>query len=313
MNHYILLNKLRHYGISGCSYELLRRYLSNRLQFVDFNEKMSTELATSTGVPQGSALGPLLFPIYINDLPLVSNIFTMLMYADDTTLYCNVNTNVSDDLLNCELSKICDWLGANNLALNVSKTKYMVLHTANKHVAYPKLNINGNNTERVTNFNFLCLTLSSTLSWNLHINKISLKISKSIGILYRLRNVYPRAVLENLYYALITPHFNYCILCWGSVTVVRENHSLHIPQKRALRLITNSNYISHTEPLCKELCVLKVCDMFIVAIWKFYYKLMHNNLPAYFSTMKPTLPTVCSRYEIRTPVSHLPLYTAHIC
>ena len=121
LNHSILLNKLRHYGISGCSYELFRSYLSNRLQFVDFNGKMSTKLAISTGVPQGSVLGPLLFLIYINDLPLVSNIFTMLMYADDTTLYCNVNPNVTDDRLNCELSKICDWLGANKLALNVSK------------------------------------------------------------------------------------------------------------------------------------------------------------------------------------------------
>ena len=232
----------------------------------------------------------------------------MLMYADDTALYCSVNPNVTDDLLNCELSKICDWLGANKLALNVSKTKYMVFHTANKHVAYPQLNINGNNIERVTNFNFLGLTLSSTLSWNQHINKISLKISKSICILYRLRDIYPRAVLENLYNALITPHFNYCILCWGSV--VKENHSLHILQKRALRLITNSNYISHTEPLCKELRVLKVFDMFYVAVWKFYYKLMHNNLPAYFSTLKPTVPTVCSRYEIRAPVFHLP-YIRH--
>ena len=121
----------------------------------------------------------------------------------------------------------------------------MVFHTSNKHVTYPKLNINGNNIERVTNFNFSCLTLSSTLSWNQHINKISLKISKSIGILYRLRDIYPRAVLENLYNALIILHFNSCILCWGSV--VRENHSLHILQKRALRLINNSNYISHTE------------------------------------------------------------------
>ena len=65
LNHSILLNKLRHYGISGCSYELFRSYLSNRLQFVDFNGKMSIKLAISTGVPQGSVLRPLLFPIYI--------------------------------------------------------------------------------------------------------------------------------------------------------------------------------------------------------------------------------------------------------
>ena len=108
LNHSLILNKLRQYGISGCSYELFRSYLSNRLQFVNFNGEMSTELAISPGFPQGSVLGSLLFFIYINDLPLVSNIFTMLMYADDTTLYCNVNPNVTDDLLNCKLSKICD-------------------------------------------------------------------------------------------------------------------------------------------------------------------------------------------------------------
>ena len=305
LNHSILLKKLNHYGISGCSHKLFCSYLSDRSQYVDFNGQMSTEMPISTGVPQGSVLGPLLFLIYINDLPLVSNIFTMLMYADDTTLYCNVNNDVTDDLLNYELSKICDWLGANKLALNVSKTKFMVFHTINKHVIYPKLNINGNNIERVTNFNFLGLTLTSTLSWKQHINKISLKISKSIGVLYRLRDIYPRAVLQNLYNALILPQFNYCILCWGSV--ISENHSLHILQKKALRLITNSSYISHTEPLCKELRVLKVFDMFYVAVWKFYYKLMHIDLPLYFSAMKPTLPTVCRRYEIRTPMFHLPM------
>ena len=99
----------------------------------------------------------------------------MLMYAETTTLYCNVNNNVTDDLLNYELSKICDWLGANKLALNVSKTKFMVFHTVHKHVIYPNLNINGNNIERVTNF--LGLTLSSTLSWKHHIDIISSKIS----------------------------------------------------------------------------------------------------------------------------------------
>ena len=102
LNHSILLKKLNHYGISGCSHTFLCSYLSDRSQYGDFNGQMSTELPISTGVPQGLVLGPLLFLIYIyiNDLPLVSNIFTMLMYADNTTLYCNVNNDVTYDLLN---------------------------------------------------------------------------------------------------------------------------------------------------------------------------------------------------------------------
>ena len=87
----ILLSKLKYYCITGCSYDLLSSYLTGRSQFVEFSGHKSDTLPISTGVPQGSVLGPLLFLVYINDLPLVSNIFHMLMYADDTTLYCNIN------------------------------------------------------------------------------------------------------------------------------------------------------------------------------------------------------------------------------
>ena len=73
-----------------------------------------------------------------------------------------------------------------------------------------------------------------------------------------------------------------------------------------VRIITNSDYFAHTEPICKKLRILKISDMFSVALWKFYYKLMNNKLPAYFSFMKPVLPIVTERYEIRNPSFHTP-------
>ena len=304
LNHSILLEKLQYYGVTGTSLSLLDNYLSDRCQYVEYNGHRSNTLPITTGVPQGSVLGPLLFLIYINDLPMVSDVFNMLMYADDTTLYCNIDHNVSEEVINNELSKVSQWLAANKLSINVTKTKYMVFHLHKKVVTYPDLQLNGNKIERVTQFNFLGLILQSNLSWNKHVNHISLKVSKTIDILYRLKSVYPLKVLITLYNTLMLPYFNYCILSWGSV--LKNNHHLHLLQKKAIRIITNSHFIAHTEPLLKELGLLKITHIFSLAIWKFYFKLMSDQLPAYFTVMKPTLPQVCTRYEIRNPVYHLP-------
>ena len=77
------------------------------------------------------------------------------MYADDTTLYCNINQIIGEDLINPELTKLWEWLGANKLSLNIAKTKYMVLHTSKRNVVYPNLRVNNDNIERDTEFNFL--------------------------------------------------------------------------------------------------------------------------------------------------------------
>ena len=132
LGHSILLDKLTYYGICGVENLMLRTYIFNRHQYVEYNDFKSETKSILIGVPQGSILGPLLFLIYINDLPRVSRVFSMLMYADDTTLYCNINNANSDIILNNELCKISDWLSSNKLSLNVKKTKYMVFHTPQK-------------------------------------------------------------------------------------------------------------------------------------------------------------------------------------
>ena len=94
---------------------------------------------------------------------------------------------VNEHIINEELHKLTEWLGANKLALNISKTKYMVVHTSNRKITYPNLKINNINIERVTQFNFLGVMFNSHMDWSRHINYISMKISRSTGILYRLK------------------------------------------------------------------------------------------------------------------------------
>ena len=92
----------------------------------------------------------------------------MMMYADDTTIYCNIDQNLSDEVINMKLSKVSQWLAVNKLSLNVAKTKFMVFHMHHKAVTYPDLYLNGNKIERATQFNYLCLILHANLSWNKH-------------------------------------------------------------------------------------------------------------------------------------------------
>ena len=148
----------------------------------------------------------------------------MLMYADDTTLYCNLNGVNSEVNINNELLKISEWLSSNKLSLNIRKTKFMVFHTPRIRVDYPVLKLNIVNIGRVSKFNFFGVVVNFTLKWNKHIAHISLKISRATGVIFRLRRIYPREILLTLYNTLILPHLSYCILVWGSK--IKNNHPL---------------------------------------------------------------------------------------
>ena len=103
------MSKLSYYGITGCENKLFVSYLSNRYQYVEYNNAQYVTKLITTGVPQGSILVPLLFLLYINYLPKMSVFLDMLMYADDTTLYCNINQNVNEIVINAELEKVNNW------------------------------------------------------------------------------------------------------------------------------------------------------------------------------------------------------------
>ena len=127
INHDILFNKLELYGIRGISLCSFKSYLTNRYQYVEYNNENSSRSKIVCGVSQGSIHGPLLFLIYINDLPRVSNKVFSLMFADDSNIFIEGNDTLKmQNELNTEMMKISSWLKANKLSLNINKTHYML-------------------------------------------------------------------------------------------------------------------------------------------------------------------------------------------
>ena len=129
LSHTILITKLKHYGICVVALKLMKSYLENWKQYVQFDTCTSDMKSIHNGVPQGSILGPLLFLIYINDFSNSSNFLIFLMYADDTTLFCCLEDITSDNkelVINNELQSVDSWLKANRLSLNVKKKVYVI-------------------------------------------------------------------------------------------------------------------------------------------------------------------------------------------
>ena len=156
----------------------------------------------------------------------------------------------------------------NKLSLNASKTKSITFHRAQKKVNQLTLKLNGQNIEMMSSFNFLGIILDQSLSWKKHLSMVTNKISKTLGILYRLKDIFPENILLTIYGSLIASHMNYELLIWGI-----ECHRLEKVQKKALRLITNSKYNAHTNPLFCQLNLLMIKDIFKLRLLKFYYKL----------------------------------------
>ena len=229
-------------------------------------------------MPQGSVLGPLLFCLYVNDLSVVSDLFDSLLYADDTTLTYSPDKSLPShtisENINKELQIISDWFRANKLSLNLSKTNYMIFHTPRVVPSDFNLIIDGVKIHRVVNFKFLGLCVNETLKWGDHIKFLSLKLSRAVGVMGRLRSILPHSTLLTLYHSFVSCHLNNNLILWG-----KHCNEISIFQKRAIRIICGKPKFSHSTPLFKLLNILKISDLYGLHLLKFYYRFINSTLP----------------------------------
>ena len=217
VNHTLLFDKLSLLGISGIENRWFQSYLNNRTQCVFLNGTISTSNVIRSGVPQGSILGPLLFLLFINDIPKNIVNCSVDMYAYDTLIYvCHNDIDVIEKCLNEDLASLSKWLDRNVTCMkaNVSKTKTMILGTSTRISRIRDVNIimNGTAVERVKTFKYLGITIDANLKWNDQINNICRKMCNSLDIMRRIKSFVPQSSLVTIYNTMFLPHLDYGII-----------------------------------------------------------------------------------------------------
>ena len=217
VNHQTLLNKRKHHGIRGMALTWFSSYLSNRTQCVSVNGHISSHHKITCGVPQGSVLGPLLFLIYINDLPKSSKKLSFYLFADDTNIYFeSENLSHLEKLVNNELKHVKKWLDVNKLALNVDKTNFIIFHSRQRSLSKPvNIKIGKEHVKQAKYVKVVGLLLDENFSWRYHLSELRKKLARTSGIFFKIRLLLPTSVLVSLYYSLFASFLQYGIIVWG--------------------------------------------------------------------------------------------------
>ena len=285
LNHGILIEKLSRYGVRGVANDWFHNYLSNREQFVNNNNVLSSRSEITTGVPQGSILGPLLFLLYINDISYSSDILRFILYADDTNIFHSCESiDELCDVVNTELQGVKQWFKANRLSVNLKKTNFVIFGNSVKLKKLKKFEIILNKTKisRTETAKFLGVVIDENLSWKHHINYIKGKIAKSVGILKRLKHRLPEKTLNTLYNTLILPYLNHCNIIWANNKPTRLQPLLML-QKCSMRIISHSPYNTHALPLFSKLNQLTIFDLNKRSMATFMFRHHKNCLPNIFT------------------------------
>ena len=288
VDHKLLLQKLKQYKINKLSLSWFESYLSHRTQQVNINTNQSKTGSVLYGVPQGSILGPLLFLIFINDLPLFigDSIRSVDLYADDTTLYdIGLDKDTVENNLQHSLNLLKMWCLANGMIINIDKTKLMLISSRQKRkcmkdnklaIEYDNFDLQLTSCEKV-----LGVHIDDNLTWTNHFQQVSKKISSYLWLLFQIKSYLSLQHRVLFYNAYIKPHFEYCCVIWGN-SFNSNLHKIEKLQRRACKLILGTDYIS-LEDERRQLNMLSFEELVFVNKAKVMFKVTQGISPIYIT------------------------------
>ena len=301
VSHNILLTKLEYYGIRGVANNWFHSYLTNRSQFVLINESKSDTMTIKHGVPQGSILGPLLFLIYINDLHNSIKYSNVLHFADDTSLIIKHNSPKRlKKMLNKDLIFLCKWLQANSIALNAKKTELVIFRHPNKKINYDlKIKLHGKKLYPSDHTKYLGVLIDSHLNFNTHMRSIGNKLSRSQGMLSKLRHYVNKSTLKSIYYSIFSSLMTYASIIWGQNKNIQFKR-LEAIQNKTVKTINFANFLDSPSHSYKSLNILKLTDNIKLQNFLFSYDCIHKQLP---SALKNSVNLISNLHNYQTRAS----------
>lgn len=285
IDHNILGFKLKNFfNFSDTAVRLMNSYLNSRSQSVFSKKSVSVPLTVSRGVPQGSILGPLLFSLYINDLPQHISHCKTHMYADDVQLYLGTTTNLLGDAVsrvNADLRSIYEWANANGLSLNPHKSKCLLFHSKSTILTHDiNITINGCKIDRVSSVRNLGITLSDTLSWTNHVNSVVGNIYNKLRALWSSQAFTPLRTRLLLAKTYLMPSLLYGCELFSNCDSISEQ-KMNVVFNNICRYVYGIGKYDHISNCSLKLYGVSLRNLFNIRLLTLLHKIINSKLPVY--------------------------------
>lgn len=276
------------------------------------NTTLSTKLPVSSGVPQGSILGPLLFNIYVNDLPSVPENCTSQCYVDDTKLLMSFqlrDQHETIEKMNKDLLSIRNWCFDNQLLLNPDKTKLVIFGSRQMtaKVSDFRLFLLGKELEPVKAARDLGVTLDSNLTYNEHIVSTVSSCMSRLGQINRVKHIFNKHALIIIINALVFSKLFYCSSVWSNTTQTNLD-KLQAVQNFACRILSGAKKFDHITPLLKDLRWLPIRQQLYFRFAVLVFKCMTSCAPEYLTSKLVGRSAVSTRNTRNSQLLNIPLF-----